>query len=314
MPIFGKAGIETLDDAKKFLREFWNETAKPAVDHWIRGTKTYMSGTLDRIRDNDAKKIVEDARDVVAPMIRDAGTDILKQVKDNASGIGERLVAGAEKGVNTIIERSVKTTIADARTLLSKESPLVAGMERAIEKADRVAGNVTQAIERAQNLVPHLRKLTGIDDPAVAKGTMESFKKTTQDLKEMVLNANRLLPQVNVVLKEWHAEKERERQFNWRVVLGSTAAGLLLVTFAYAVYLKLGLRVTPIRAISLFWLGISVPIIVVNLWAFGVLWKTARDEGMASEVYKRIFTFKNAAKFVVLIVLVAANLILNLWL
>jgi hypothetical protein len=320
-PWLGKAGSETWENAKKF----WETTARPTVDHWLEdvkrfardgteGTKAYINGTLDRIRDRDAKKIVENARDVLAPMIRDSSVDILKQVEKRSGAIGEGLLSGAQKKIEAIVDQSVRTTISETRTLLATESPVLERAVRVVEGADKVVANIKDTIERAQNLMPHLRKIAGVDNPDVAQKTMNSFRETTQKLKEMVEGGNRLLPKVNEFLKEWHAEKERERQFHWRVVLGSTAAGLLLATFAYAVYLKLGWKMTPVRAISLFWLGISVPIMVVDLWALGVMWKRAREEGLEGEMHKRIFAFENAPKFVVLIVLVAANLILNLWL
>ncbi|MGB8298489.1 MAG: hypothetical protein WCG85_23945 [Polyangia bacterium] len=273
-----------------------------------------MTKTIERFRDHDAKKMVESVGEAIHPIVSDAGKTIIKQVEDGASAIGGKLVAGAQEKVDVIVERSIRTTLREASALLAKESPLVTGVERAVEKTDQVLANVNQTIERAHRLVPHLRDLAGLNEPDKAKQTMEDIKKTTQNLKAFVEGATNLIPQLNEVLKEWHAEKERERQFNWRVVLGNTAAGLLFVTFAYAIYLKLGWKVTPVRAISLFWLGISIPIMLHNIRSVLSVWKAARAQNLASEVHAQVFNLKSATSVVVFMVLVAGNLLLNLWL
>jgi len=307
--MFEKAGIESAHEIKKVVAE-----AKKFIFEWTEGTKSFVTDRLNRFRDHDAKKIVENVREAIDPMVHDAGKAILKLVEDRASGIGDNLVAGAQRRVDEIVNRSIKTTLSDTRALLAKESPLVAGIERAADKVSVLSTNINLTIERAHSLVPQLRDMAGFNDQDAAKKTMDDIKRATQNLKEFVVGGNSLIPQLNEVLKEWHAEKERERNFNWRVVLGNTAAGLLFVTFAYAVYLKLGWKVTPVRAISLFWLGISVPIMLLNIRSLVTVWATARKQKMESEVHRHILGFKNVVNLVVLLVLVAGNLILNLWL
>lgn len=360
---FKHAGFETLQDAK----DFWNNNAKPALDKRLNDLKaffkawtadmksyvsrtleTYVTGTIERFRDNDAKKIVENVREAIDPMVAAAGSTILKQwqegaskigdqllagaeqriaatvdrsvqvtlkrTEESASKIGDQLLAGAQKRVDLIVDHSIRTTLEDAKTLLANESPLIAGIERVFMKADKILGDLNQTIERGQKLLPHLRELAGLNDPLSAKQTMDGIRETTQNLKIFVGGANSLIPQLNVVLKEWHAERERERQFNWRVVLGNTAFGLLVVTFVYAVYLKIGWKVTPVRAISLFWLGISIPIMLLNVRSLWVVWRAARDARLESEVHRRIFEGRNIVSALVLVLLIAANLILNFWL
>ena len=293
--------------ASENVVDLWKKHVQPAVDRWLKESQSFVADTIQSFRDEDARKMVESVRGAIDPMVRDATQNVLDQVKDRAPGIGETLVAGAESRVNGIVNGSIRTTFAEARATLAKESPLIQGIERTV-------GKVNQTIDHAKGLIPRLRELTGLNDPDASKKTMQGLKDAAQDLKEFVTKANSLVPEIAVVLREYHAEKERERDFNWRVVLGSTAAGLLLVTFAYALYLKFGLKMTPVRAISLFWLGVSTPIIVLNLKSLATIWWRARKHQMLSEVHRHIFVFKNIANLVVLLVLVAANLVLNLWL
>jgi hypothetical protein len=246
------------------------------------------------------------------PVIQANVDEILRKLAVFSEDVVKRSIV--DKSLNEldpIIQRNVDQVLSKLSAFLSSEYAFLKGLERSGTLVQKVIEDISGAMDRAHTLIPVLREMVGADADTTSRDTMKSVIETTRNLRDFIEGANSLLPQLNVTLREWHEAKEREHTFGWRVLAGSTTAGLLFASFVYAIYLKVGLTVTPLRAISLFWVGISIPVMFLNARTLFDVWIKARRSRLQGELYSQLFGSANISRMIVLAVLILANAILN---